>query len=90
MVITYIEKYRRAYLMTKTALANKVGVSCMAVSQWESGRVKPGTDAALKMAQIFRCDPKRILEVEDLSEFGPRTDEPEPKERQNISDDWED
>lgn len=69
MVITNIEKFRRAFPMSKTVLAKRIGVSCMAVSLWESGKAKPGTEATMKLAEIFSCDLQEVLGVEDLSAF---------------------
>lgn len=88
MVITNIEKFRRAFPMTKTELASRVGVSCMAVSQWESGKTKPGTEAAVKLTQIFHCDLQKIMDTEDLGRFC--RSEADEQAAQGITDGWED
>ena len=69
MLITNIEKFRRAIPMTKMELSKQVGVSCMAVSQWESGKAKPGAKAIIKLAEIFSCAPQEIEGGEDLSAY---------------------
>ena len=67
MILTNIEKKRRANNMTQEQLASQIGVTNGAVSQWEKGRSKPGTGPLLKMSKVFRCEPEELLEVENLN-----------------------
>lgn len=69
MVITNIEKFRRASEMTQLQLARSIGISDGTISNWEKGKGKPGMEAAIKMAEVFACTPQEILEVEDLSAY---------------------
>ena len=69
MVITNIEKFRRASEMTQLQLAGSIGISDGTISNWEKGKGKPGMEAAIKMAEVFACTPQEILEVEDLSAY---------------------
>lgn len=50
-----IGKYRERAGMTKTQLADTLGVDLSTVCKWESGANKPKADGLLRMADLFHC-----------------------------------
>ena len=48
-----IREMRLARGLTMAELAARIGVSQPAISQWESGREKPGRDSLQKLARAF-------------------------------------
>lgn len=52
---TALRKFRLARGLSQLELAKKVGLSRQSLCVLESGRVVPGTDVALRLAQVFGC-----------------------------------
>lgn len=50
-----IGKYRKRAGMTKTQLADKLGLDLSTVCKWESGVNKPTADGLLRLADLFHC-----------------------------------
>ena len=50
-----IRKYRNIWELTQTELAEKLGVSSQAVSNWESAKSAPDIVFLPMMAEIFGC-----------------------------------
>lgn len=53
--------------MTQTALAEALGVTPGAISQWESGLTRPTLDKLLRIAQILRCSVDELLQGEQTA-----------------------
>lgn len=54
--------------MTQMQVANALGVTNAAVSQWETGKTMPKGESLLKLAKIFGCTVDELLEEEDGTE----------------------
>jgi len=52
---TSLRRLRLARELSQLELANKVGISRQSLCALESGRVVPGTDVALRLAQVLNC-----------------------------------
>lgn len=50
-----IKEYRKAAGLTQVKLAEVMGVSQSTVCSWETGAVKPPSDALPKLADLFHC-----------------------------------
>ena len=50
--------------MTQIELANQLGVTQGAVSQWESGITKPTIDLMFRIAKIFDCTAEELFCIE--------------------------
>lgn len=50
--------------MTQMQVANALGVTNAAVSQWETGKTMPKGESLLKLAKIFGCTVDELLEEE--------------------------
>lgn len=61
-----IKNLRLQSSMTQKDLAGKVGVSVMAVRNWESGAKKPNMDALLSMAKVFCISLDTLLGVSSV------------------------
>ena len=61
-----IKNLRLQSSMTQKDLAGKVGVSVMAVRNWESGAKKPNMDALLSMAKVFCVSLDTLLGVSSV------------------------
>lgn len=51
--------------MTQMQVANALGVTNAAVSQWETGKTMPKGESLLKLAKIFGCTVDELLEEEE-------------------------
>lgn len=60
----YVYECRKAAGLSQAALAEKLGVSCKAVSKWENGRAKPATDTLRKLSAIFNVSVDTLLQME--------------------------
>lgn len=60
--------------LTMAELAARIGVTQPAISQWESGREKPGRDSLQKLAAALGVGPEAL--TSSAAGSGPRTDEP--------------
>ena len=56
-----IEQFRKRAKITQVELANKLGVTQSAISQWESGATQPEVGKLLKMSEIFGCTVDELL-----------------------------
>lgn len=62
--MTAIQKYRKQKNMTQKQLAEAVGVTQGAVTQWEKGATNPKIETLVVMAKLFDCT------LEDLVKGG--------------------
>ena len=67
--MTRIELLRRKQGMNKTQLADALGVSGSAVSQWESGSKPPSAENCAKMAKLFGVSVEYIRGLEEAPTF---------------------
>ncbi len=56
-----ITELRERAGMTKTQVADKLGVDISTVCKWETGVNKPTSDSLLKLADLFRCTTDELL-----------------------------
>jgi Zn-dependent peptidase ImmA (M78 family)/DNA-binding XRE family transcriptional regulator len=49
---------REAAGLNQVQLANRVGITSSAISQFESGRMAPGADTVAKLALVLKCPPQ--------------------------------
>lgn len=60
-----LRSHRERCKMTQEFVAERVGVSRQAVSNWESGASEPSTTNLMKVARLYGVDPAELLrEVE--------------------------
>lgn len=60
-----LKSHRERCKMTQEFVAEKIGVSRQAVSNWESGASEPSTTNLMKVARLYGVDPAELLrEVE--------------------------
>lgn len=57
----YILELRKRSGLSQAELAAEIGVTNKAVSKWEVGRAKPGTEAIRKLAALFRISVDELL-----------------------------
>ena len=50
-----IANMREAHNMTQEDLANRLNVSAITVSRWETGRQDPGVKRLIEIAELFGC-----------------------------------
>ncbi len=55
-----IQELRTSHNMSQECLAELLGVSRQAVSKWETGQSKPGTDHLIHLAELFQISPKDL------------------------------
>ena len=58
-------RYRRAAGLTQARLAGMLGVSSKAVSKWENGAAKPGTDTLRKLSALFGVPVEALLRMKE-------------------------
>ncbi len=58
-----ITELRERAGMTQAELAEKLGVSNKAVSKWETGAAKPGTDRIRRLAALFGVSVEQLLDL---------------------------
>lgn len=56
-----IKNLRESQSITQKELADRVGVTQGAVSQWENGSAVPGTMLLLKIADVLGCTVDELL-----------------------------
>lgn len=59
--MTYIQHYRELRGITQVVLAEKLGVSQGAVSNWENGDRKPDVFMMKRIAEILDCTVDELL-----------------------------
>jgi len=59
---TLWDKHKKTNSVTQTAAAAELGWSQSTLSQFINGRLKPNTDAVLKLSDYFNVDPIEIDE----------------------------
>lgn len=77
-----IKKLRKSYGLTQVGLADKLGVTKQAVSNWENNNILPSIDMLTRIAAFFsvssdfllELDSRQFIEVDGLS----------PEERSHI------
>ena len=57
----YIFELRKQAGLSQSGLAEKIGVSNKAVSKWEVGKAKPGTESIRKLAALFQVSVEELL-----------------------------
>ena len=63
-----IKSRRRALGLTKSELANKMGVSAQSVSRWESGLANPAPDKISMLAEILNVTPEFLGSLSNKAE----------------------
>ena len=58
-------RYRKAAGMTQAGLAETLGVSSKAVSKWENGAAKPGTETLRKLSALFGVPVEELLRMRE-------------------------
>lgn len=58
---SFIRRHRNAARMTQKELGQAIGISDRTVSEWESGRGRPGRDAVSALAGVFRVSADELL-----------------------------
>lgn len=53
--MTAIERHRKKMKLSQEKLAERLGITQGAVSQWEKGESKPRTELLPKIAKILNC-----------------------------------
>lgn len=56
-----IKNKRECLGLTQMELAQRIGVTQGAVTQWETGATKPSTDTLMKIAEVFGCTVDELL-----------------------------
>lgn len=56
-----LRSHRERSKMTQEFVAEKIGVSRQAVSNWESGASEPSTTNLVKVARLYGVDPAELL-----------------------------
>ena len=59
--MTAIQKYRELAGMTQAMLAEKIGVTQSAISNWECGERKPDIYTLKKLASVLSCTTDELL-----------------------------
>lgn len=49
--------------LTQTELANKLGVTQLTVSRWESGECEPSAKSLVGMTSLYDCTPEYLLDL---------------------------
>ena len=63
-MICNIKKFREKEKLTQTEVAEAVGVTVGAVSQWESGRCLPNAVSLMRLSKLFGVSPEEVIEEE--------------------------
>ena len=56
-----LKKLRKKAGLSQAEVAERLGVTQSAVSQWESGCCRPREEVLAKMAQIYQCTADELL-----------------------------
>ena len=67
-MLTQLKSRRKALGLNQTALAEAVGVTPGAVSQWESGLTNPTLEMQVKIAAVLQCTVDELLHDENDKE----------------------
>ena len=59
-----IQKLRKSYGYTQVSLAEKLGVTKQAVSNWENNNILPSIDMLIKIARFFSVSTDFLLELD--------------------------
>lgn len=62
-----IQKLRKSYGLTQVALADKLGVTKQAVSNWENNNILPSIDMLIRIANFFSVSSDFLLELDTRS-----------------------
>ena len=62
-----IQKLRKSYGYTQVSLAEKLGVTKQAVSNWENNNILPSIDMLIKIARFFSVSTDFLLELDSRS-----------------------
>ena len=76
---------REAAMMTQSDLSQKLGVSDVAVSRWETGERDPSTDTVRKLAAILGCSTDSLLAVPDQPEVSAGDQPADQSEQQEVA-----
>ncbi len=60
-------KLRKSYGLTQVALADKLGVTKQAVSNWENNNILPSIDMLIRIARFFSVSSDFLLELDTRS-----------------------
>ena len=77
-----IQHQRKKQGWTQEELAEKVGVSCQALSKWESGAAKPDVDNLVRLSALFGVTTDYLLK-DDAEEQAPASAE-KPRRREHA------
>ncbi len=83
MIGTQIKKLRKARSISQVELANQIGVSKQAVSNWENNNILPSIDILIKLSKFFACSSDYLLEL-DNPKTSIDTSKLSPEEAQHI------
>ena len=61
----YVYEKRRLSGLSQSQVARLLGVSDKAVSKWENGKAKPGTDTLRKLAALFHVPIEELLQMRE-------------------------
>ncbi len=64
-----LREIRKEYGMTMKELADKIGVSESAISQYENGKREPGYETLIKLAGLFNVSADYLLGIEENDEI---------------------
>jgi len=64
-----LRKIRKEHGMTMKHLAERIGVSESAISQYENGKRQPGYETLIELSRIFDVSTDYILGIEDMDEL---------------------
>lgn len=75
MFCNRLESLRKAYNLTQTQLAKKLGLTKQTVSNWENDNILPSIDTLIQVCDFFNVstdyilgrDDKKYIEVSNLS-----------------------
>ena len=65
----YLYDQRRKAALTQAELAEKLGITDKAVSKWENGRAKPGTQMLRKLAALYHISVEELLTRREETEI---------------------
>lgn len=62
-----IQKLRKSYGLTQVSLADRLGVTKQAVSNWENNNILPSVDMLIRIANFFSVSSDFLLELDTRS-----------------------
>lgn len=80
----YVYEKRRLSGLSQSQVARLLGVSDKAVSKWENGKAKPGTDTLRKLAALFHVPIEELLQMREEKERCPSTKSSSPAARAPV------